>query len=230
MPTINMTAQWVDRVKPGRAFRLEFFDSKAKGLGLRVSPSGKKTWVVMYRVKGDPKKRRFTLAPYPHLSLADAREQARHVVLDAARGADPALQKQEEIRAPTFDALAGQYIERHAKKAKRSWREDQRMLNRDVLPVWGCRKAHNIKRRDVIALLDEIADRAPIQANRTLALVRKIFNWAISRDIVETNPCTQLKAPAKERQRDRVLNEDEIRALWIALDRYGRNGIPKSRF
>ena len=73
----------------------------------------------------------------------------------------------------------------------------------------------------MIALLDRIVERAPIQANRTLALVRKMFNWAISRDIVERNPCTQVRAPGKERQRERVLNDNEIRAVWHVFDELG---------
>jgi site-specific recombinase XerD len=64
---------------------------------------------------------------------------------------------------------------------------------------------------DVIALLDGIVLRAPIQADRTLALVRKIYNWGIGRDLVEANPCAQIKAPAKENRKDRVLAEEEIK-------------------
>jgi site-specific recombinase XerD len=67
-------------------------------------------------------------------------------------------------------------------------------------------------------LLDDIADRAPIAANRTLALVRRIFNFAIERDWLETNPCHIVKAPTKEHARDRVLTEDELRRVWKALD------------
>jgi integrase len=67
-------------------------------------------------------------------------------------------------------------------------------------------------------LLDEIAVRAPIMANRTLALVRKMFNFAIEREWVDSNPCQMVKRPSPERQRDRVLSEDEIRRLWTALD------------
>ena len=83
---------------------------------------------------------------------------------------------------------------------------------------WGNRKVKDITRRDVRELLDEIAARAPIMANRTLALVRKMFNFAIERDWLEANPCHMVKRPAPEQQRDRVLSEDEIRALWKALD------------
>jgi integrase len=113
--------------------------------------------------------------------------------------------------------LAEQYIARHAKPHKRSWRADERLLHKEVLPHWGRRKAYDIKRADVIALLDGIVERgAPVQANRVLALVRKMFNWAISRDQLEHNPCVQVKAPGREQQRDRVLTDEEIRLVWDA--------------
>jgi integrase len=103
----------------------------------------------------------------------------------------------------------------YAKVHKKSWREDARLLHHEVLPNWGRRKAFDITRRDMIALLDHIVERgAPIQANRVLALVRKLYNWAISRDLLEHNPCLQVKPPGKEHQRDRVLTDDEIRLVW----------------
>ncbi len=105
---------------------------------------------------------------------------------------------------------------------KRSWREDERLLRREILPRWRNRKARDIKRRDVLELLDTIVERgAPIQANRVLALVRKMFNWGISRDILQANPCAQVKPPAKEQPRQRVLTEAEIRAVWVAFEQLG---------
>jgi len=92
------------------------------------------------------------------------------------------------------------------------------MLNKDVLPVWGKQKAKSITRRDVILLLDGIVERgSPIQANRTLAVIRKMFNFAISRDIIDATPVAMVKAPSKENQVDRILSTDEIRTFWKGL-------------
>ena len=100
--------------------------------------------------------------------------------------------------------------------------EDNRIIEKDLKPSWKDRKAYDIKRRDLIRLLDKIVERgAPIQANRTLALIRKIYNWGIGRDLVESNPCTQIRAPGTEKQRDRVLSEKEIKALWEAFEAEG---------
>ena len=222
MPVKNLTAQWVAKAPAPPAGRVDYFDQRVTGLGLRLSPTGGKSWFVMYRVKGDPKKRRLTLDSYPALTLADARQRAQEVLLAASRGQDPGAEKQELLSAATFAAMAAEYLEKHAKRKKRSWREDARVIDRELIPEWGRRKVHDIRRSDVLSLLDAIVDRgSPIQANRTLALVRKIFNWGIGRGIVEHNPCLQIERPSSEHQRQRVLSEDDIRALWRAFDSLG---------
>lgn len=219
MPTVNMTARWVESVpSAGIGKQIDYFDQKQPGLVLRVGSSERKTWCVVYRVRGDARKRRMTLGPYPVFSLATARDKAKEIVIAGIKGDDPAGEKRRDKAATTFQELAAAYLERYA-SAKRSGHEDARMLRKDVLPEWGSRKAMDIKRRDVIALLDRIADRgAGISANRTLAVVRKVFNWGIGRDLIEGNPCLQVQRPARENRRDRVLNEGEILALWQALD------------
>jgi integrase len=160
-----------------------------------------------------------TLGPYPRLSMADAREVARDALNQAAMGQDPASRKKVERAAETFGELAALYMEKHAKPRKRSWREDERTLNHDVLPRWKNVPAKAITRRDVRELLEQIVERgAPIQANRTLAIVRRLFNFAIEREVVDVNPCQAIRQPAPSRQRDRVLSTAEIRALWRAAD------------
>lgn len=219
MPSVSMSSLWLKRLQPKTATQIDYFDQKQSGLGLRVGKTGTMTWFAMYRVKGDRKKRRYTIGRYPTISLSDAREEARKLLVDVDKGNDPAEEKKELLTAPTFQDLATEYLAKHATQ-KRSGREDERILKKDLLPTFGRFKAHDIKRRDVIRLLDEIVDRgAPIQANRTLALIRKIFNWAIGRDLVEVNPCNQIKAPSKENRRERVLSESDINAVWVAFEK-----------
>jgi integrase len=139
------------------------------------------------------------------------------------QGEDPAGAKRVARESPTFEEVASAYVERHAKAKKRSWREDQRILDHDVLPAWRTLKAKDITARDVRELLDTIVDRrAPIQANRTFSLIRKVFNWsgAPDRALVPQfhNPCRGIEAPALEHARERVLTDDEILQLWRALD------------
>jgi integrase len=163
--------------------------------------------------------RRFTIGTYPTLSLKSARDAAKPILRAAQLGEDPASAKQQDREADTFGELAQVYLERHAKAKKRSWREDERALNRDLLPGWRNRKASEIERRDVIAILDGIMERgAPILANRTRALISKIYNFGIGRGIVSHNPAHLVPRPGLERQRERVLNEAEIKMLWKTLN------------
>ena len=122
----------------------------------------------------------------------------------------------------------GEYLDKWAKPHKRTWQEDKRILEKDVIPAWGRRKAKNITRRDVIRLIDGIVDRgSPIVANRTLEIIRKMFNFAVEQDIIETSPCVGVRAPGKETQRDRILTESEIRNFWNVLDRENKDDEPE---
>ena len=213
------TVRSLEAIKPPKFGRVECWDEDVRGLGLRVSASGRKTWVLMYRVRGDKRLRRATLGTYPTLTLADARDQARTDLTAAAKGRDPAAERKTERQAETFGELAEDYMERYAKKRKRSWFKDRQALDRDLLPRFRHRKATGITRREVIALLEEIADRgAPVGANRTLEIIRRIYNWGIEQEIVTVNPCQRISKPGAERKRDRVLSDDEIRAVWTALE------------
>ncbi len=217
MPKMKMVARKIDAMSPPEEGQTDYWDVSLSGFGLRVAASGRKTWIVMYRHQG--RKRRMTLGTYPSLGVADARDQAKTVLHEVAHDKDPAGEKQAARKAESFAELAHEYIERHAKPNKRSWFKDQSILDRDLLPRFGHRKAAEISRRDILALMDEIVERgAPIAANRTLEIVRKIFNWGISRDIVEFNPCHGVKKPSQERQRDRVLADSEIAVFWTGLE------------
>ena len=215
MPHAHFTARWVAAVPAPSQGQVDYFDQTPPSLGLRVAPSGRKTWFVMYRASG--RLRRYTLGTYPAVSLADARQRATDARHSVAHGGDPAQARRDGRQAPTVAELGAQYLELYAKVQKKSWREDARTLHAEVLPVWGQRQASAITRREVMALLDALmAHGVPILANRTLALVRRLFNWAISRDLLEHNPCQQVRAPGKEHPRERVLSAEEIRLVWAA--------------
>jgi integrase len=215
---LKMTARGVEAIGVPASGQIDFWDADNPGFGLRVSAGGRKAWIVMYR-HGDVK-RRLTLGTYPTISLAEARvkaARAHHAV--QYDGRDPATEKKAARKAESFSDLAHEYIELYAKRHKRSWRKDLLILEKDVLPRFGHRKAKEITRRDIIALLDDIVARgAPIQANRSLEITRKLFNWAVSRDILGANPCYGVSKPSSENRSDRVLSEEEIRAVWAALE------------
>ena len=149
-----------------------------------------------------------TFGTYPLVSLANANRMRGEAKEKLDRGEDPGAQIVEERmadrQAATVAYLAEYYLEKWARPRKRSAGEDERILRRDVLPAWGRRKAKDIKRQDTRALLEKIVERgAPIAANRTLAVIRKMFNFAVERDILEVSPIVGVKAPSPENRRDR---------------------------
>jgi integrase len=219
--SMKFTDRFIRALRP-KAERYEVWEGGRPGFGIRVSSQGRKTFIYLYRFQGKP--RRLSLGAYPAMSLVDAHVAHANAKKALDQGIDPGAVdqavKEEERRAPTVAALANEYLERHAKPNKRSWQEDARILRKDVLPAWGNRKAKDVTRRDIISLLDAIVDRgAPIGANRTLAVVRRMFNFALERGVLDATPCAAVKAPSKENQRDRVLNDKELRAFWHGLDR-----------
>lgn len=202
-----------------RETQYEIPDGKVRGLTLRVLPSGSKVWSYRYRV--GRRQRRVSLGPFPAVGIAAARDIAEDTLLSIKKGGDPARDKRallDEADAGTFGALADRYIEEHAKPNKRSWKEDRRKLEREVPRSWRQRPAAEITRRDVRELIDRKARKAPIAANRLRALLHTVFAFGVERDLAEHNPVTGTPRPGKERQRQRVLTEDELRTFWKATE------------
>jgi integrase len=200
---------------------IEVRDGETRGLILTVLPSGRKQFAVRYRRAG--KQKRLVLGDYPAVTLAKARKRAREAQSAIDNGEDPARDRQAAKKAPadTVKALADDYLKKHAKKFKKSAAADERLLKVDILPRWGDRSVRGLTRRDVRALIDRVVDRgAPVLANRVLALVRKMLNFAVDNDWIEANPAARVTRPTREVSRERVLTDDEIRRLWRVLEHF----------
>lgn len=226
---MQFTDRLVKNLKP-RAFPYDLRERSGHGFALRIMPSGHKSWVFFYSFEG--KKQRMTLGAYPAISLAKAHELHRNAIKCLASGKNPSTQqkkaKLEARAADTVNDLIEEYLEKWAKPRKRSWKKDKSMLLRDVAPFLGKQKANQITRRDIVIILDKILERgSPIAANRTLAVIRRMFNFAVERDIMPTTPCYGFKAPAKENKRDRLLTLDEIRSFWKSLDETSMSELSK---
>jgi len=193
------------------------------GLGLRVHPSGRKTWIYCYRFSG--RARMMTLGNCPPMSPDAAREAHLKAVASRREGIDPGLalvdRRQANLEAPTFADLVDRFDAHYLKSRvkERTRREYLRLINRHVYPRWKNRKAREIRRRDVVGLVDDLAcDRGvPVAAARTLAAVRKCFNWAVSRELLEYSPAVGVESPDPRRMRQRSLSDEEISHLFSAL-------------
>src|SRR5262245_62438709 len=180
MPRVKLTDRTVQEISPNPSRQVDYFDVRWPGFGVRVSPAGRKSWVVMYRFHG--RVRRVTIGPYPYVSLADARAKGKALMTQVFQGTDPAAVRAAERLAETFAQLADEYLERHAKPRKRTWREDERILRRELLPHWGKMKAKDVTRRDVRLLIDKVIDRGvTTYANRIFALAPKGVNLELAR-------------------------------------------------
>ncbi len=226
MPTKKLTDLFAERINPPAHGRIEYFDAAFGSLALRVTASGHKSWSLFYRTGG--RLRRFTLGKFPALKPATARREASRVLEQVVLGVDPlAVRKaQRYVRPPeqeTFGAVVRDYLDRYAKKntAASTYAETERVLEGDDFKAWQKRPLASISRRDVNDVIDAIAIRAEVQANRTLAKLRALFNWTVEKDRIATSPVDGMKPPTREQSRDRALSDDEIRWFWAACDSSG---------
>jgi integrase len=202
--------------------RTDYTDTELAGLQLRVSPTGARSFAVVYHVwlGAERVKRRFLLGPTPPVTLAAARAEAKLVLSRVALGADPHAERVAERKRPeglTFRELTKKCLADVALKPS-TRRDYERMAKKEIYPAIGDRAAGDVARADVRALVAGIKKRgAGYVANRTFALVRRVFNWACDADLVPASPCAGLRRPAEERESERVLSVDELRALMAAL-------------
>ncbi|MBL4919306.1 tyrosine-type recombinase/integrase [Szabonella alba] len=220
-----LTTKAVEAAKPDRERRYELADPAFSGLYLVVQKTGAKSWALRYRFGG--KSVKMTLGRWPIMGLADARAAASRAIAKIEHGVNPVEEaraekaKKEAIDRNTVQALVTQFEKRHL-RSLRSGDAVLRQFNLHVLPVWGDRDVQTITKRDVIELLDGITDSGrATTANRIRAYLSKFFNWCASRDVIDVPPTLTVKAPVKERTRERVLSDDEIRWLWRACDAGG---------
>jgi len=205
----RFTDKMVEKLKPLD----RIIDTReADGFGIRVLPSGVKTWFYIYRFDG---KRRFmNLGHYPAISLADARTLHRQALSQVERGLDPLAiaetKRVERKRTPILSDFVNEYIHLYAQPKLKSWKKIQQALDREIIPVLGKMKITDIKRRDVSVILNEIGLRAPVMANRIQAYVRHLFAWAVDQGVIEHNPVAGMKRTGgKEEPKQRNLSAEE---------------------
>jgi integrase len=195
------------------------WDDEIKGFGLRIYPTGRKAFVVKYRTNSR-RQRLPVLGTFGRdLTLDEARRRAREVLGDVARGLDPSEEKERERQGETVRALCAAYMQRHG-NAKKSGKDDQRRIDRHILPNWGNLKATALRRADVAALHVKIGTTARYEANRMVALVSKMFELARRWGFVpedHPNPARGVDH-FREEKRDRWITPEELPRLARAIN------------
>lgn len=223
----TLTDRTLKALKPATTGkRYTVWDAALPNFGVRVTDKGKLSFVIMRRLNG--KLLRRALGEYPVLSLAKARTDAQEALRDIAGGIDPKAKRVQLLatRQHTFALVAEDFIKRHVSKL-RSGREVEAVIRRELVSRWAERPINEITRRDVIAMVEEIVDDGrPYSAHYTLAYCRKLFNWALARDVhfLAASPCDRIRpkdAIGIRQPRQRVLQDDEIRAIWRAAATLG---------
>ena len=206
----RLTAITVEKVRPEAASYL-IWDERQPNLALRVRSSGRKTWVVIYSRSG--RSRWLHLGDVRVIGLADARVMACEIMLAVAKGGDPAAAKRAERSAGSFADLHQQYLDQHAKKRDKSWRQGDALIRRHVKPRWAKLTAASISRSDVKAMVARIE--APIAANQTRPQCRRFLVWALSEDLVTRPiPAGALRATLRREPRARAGAKPRFAPFW----------------
>ena len=215
MAIYRLTDRWLASCPHPPRGRLEFADDLCPGLRLRVTSRGKKSFSVVRWANG--RQQRITMGRYPSLSLADARARAREVLASAATAVAP-TPAPPAYDPLTYEELANLYVERHLRPNLRSWRNVRSsLLRHHAVQHLLTKPVATITRREFVEVVDGIAAAGtPQAAVNVLRRLKMLFNWALDRDLVPTNPCERIRAPAKTGERDRVLTVAETAAIWKA--------------
>jgi integrase len=212
----KLTSLTVTKLRPTAKPYL-IWDTVQRGLALLIQPSGHRSFKLIYRHHN--RQRWFTIGAADAVSLADARKLAAELMLRVIKGEDPAADKRAARGTGTFADLASRYLEQHAKKRNKSWKQGDATIRRYVLPHWGKLPAESITRADVKAMMRRL-ENIPSAANQTLAAVSAVFTWAMREEILPNNPC-KLVQGNPTRSRERILSATEIPAVWPAFDDAG---------
>ena len=207
------------RAQPAPASgRLEFTDLRCAGLSFRVTSKGSKTFCFRFRDPVTQASTRATIGAYPDIGLGEARTRADGMRATVAGGANPVVEKRKGRATASqraFGAIAERFMAEHSRRKKRSADGDDRNLNLHVLPKWKNRQIDDIRRADVIELVEGIVTAGkPVLANRVQSLISSIFSFALDADLISANPCARLRKRGEETAGTRILSDAEIRLFW----------------
>jgi integrase len=225
----NLTKRTCDAARytgnPDRPRRCMIWDEKLRGFGLRIYPTGHKVFVISYRPRDSRVQRLFTIGTFGVLTVDEARKDAAKQLVRVRDGEDPALERRQRrtrgAAAITFGDLATRWLEEYAKPHRKSWREDQRRIEKHLRPALGRLPLAEVTAQDVRPLHARIGRTSPIEANRVVELLRAIYRKGLKWSLVPAgtaNPADNVDRFQK-REGTRWLSERELARLFRALDR-----------
>lgn len=231
--SVNFTEALIRNIElPPKGQRLVLKDTQVSGLQCRISSSGVKTFSVYRRINGGNPER-ITLGKSSQISVEKARNLAKEIHGAAARGENPADIKRLHKGEKTFDELFSEYLYKHAKLKKRTWKGDEGRYKLYLKPKLGNKRISQISRSDIAAIHNDVSSRikktstskdahiiyiSGTTANRILALASSIFGWGVHTGICKTNPASGIKKNS-ERSRDRFLQADELPRFFESLEK-----------
>lgn len=210
MPLVRLTELTVRNAKPLVRGQYTLWDSMLKHFGLRISQGGAKTFTVMH----GKLRERITVGRYPVISLAQAREKAKEIMADRTLNND-------RIPDIKFDAAMQTFFTVQKQKCKASTIiQYERLFKRHLLPRLRHRKIADIKPHDITLIIDRLL-KTPSECIHLYGLAQTFFRWAARRKYIQRSPMEGMEKPAKYRPRERVLTDEELRAVWRAAENYG---------
>src|SRR5271169_140413 len=223
MPRMKLTKSVIDNLAASSK-DVVYWDAGCPGFGVKVTPAGRKVFVVLYRTGGAGSRlRKYTIGPYGRVTFHQARVSAHKVFAARLEGRDLAAEKRDARRrmvADRVEDLLEAFITQHVSQ-NRSARATSQMLRRE-LGSWSGRSIHEISKRDVIEVISTVEQRgAPVAANKTLKAIKTFLRWCVGRAVLDLSPAEGIPLPAKEVPRDRVLSDDELARVIIAARQIG---------
>jgi integrase len=216
----RLNDRFVKTVVPEARRRL-YWDTIQPGLVLCVEQTGHKSYKLIYTFKG--RARWYTIGNASKVGLKEARDIARKRMGEVYSGLDVQAERQAVRQASTFEQLAGRYVEEHAKRRNKSWRQADFLVCTYLLPRWRIIQASAITRGDARSIFDRLTQEgSPVLANQVLAAASAIFSWAMKNDVgnIAVNPCGGIERNSTS-SRERVLSDRELPLFWRAFEEAG---------
>jgi integrase len=224
MPRIRLTKSAIDALLTSKSDAV-YWDAGCPGFGVKITPKGRKVFIVLYRTGGAGSRlRKYTIGPYGRVTLHQARVAAQKVFAAKLEGRDPAAEKRaarRRIVADRVEDLLEAFIAQRLSQ-NRSGSEIARLLRREVGKTWAGESIHEISKRDVVEIVTAIEQRgAPVAANKALKATKTFLRWCVGRAVLDQSPAEGVPLPSKEIARDRVLDDNELAHVILAARQIG---------